>query len=219
MTRRQPVPARLIALPTAVALALGGWLLHDGARTQRPPQPSAADTAIDGSDLPEPDGPSAGSVPGLPSAPPVRISIPALGVHAPLVPVGRDRQGRIAVPPESEPRLAGWYRRGVTPGSAGTAIIDGHVDTRSGPAVFYGLGGLRRGDTIEVDRRDHRAAVFVIYAMALYRKHGFPARVIYGPRGGAAELRVITCGGAFNPRQGYLDDVVVFARLARVSAA
>lgn len=89
----------------------------------------------------------------------------------------------------------------------------GHVDTRQGPAVFYHLGELRRGNTVEVDRADGDTAIFSIDAIEVYRAERFPDRRVYGAAKGA-ELRLITCGAGFDEvEQRYRGNVVAFAHL------
>lgn len=91
----------------------------------------------------------------------------------------------------------------------------GHVDNHLGPAVFYGLGALQKEDRVEIERRDGRTAVFEIYGIEVFAKNDFPGDRVYNSKG-AAELRVITCGGGFTQQDGYDGNVVVFARLAEV---
>src|SRR5581483_6884748 len=70
---------------------------------------------------------------------PVRwtIAIPAIGVVAPVIELGGQRSGRITVPGFAQVWDVGWYRYGAVPGSPGNAVLLGHVDTYSGPAIFY----------------------------------------------------------------------------------
>ncbi|MFD5710405.1 class F sortase [Streptomyces pharetrae] len=194
-----------IAAVTAVALCAGAWLLCDGTTSHAPPQPSAAEAHAD---------PAAGrpAAPALPPSPPDRIRIPAIRVDAPLTGLGLTRTGSLEVPPAGRPDLAGWYEAGTTPGERGTAIVAGHVDNAEGPAVFYGLGALRRGGTIEVDRRDGSVAVFTVDAVEVYQAKNFPDEKVYGPAR-RPELRVITCGGGYSRATGYQGNVVVFAHL------
>lgn len=120
--------------------------------------------------------------------------------------------GALEPPPDNNPVLAGWYAGGTVPGAVGTAVAAGHVDTRLGPGVFHKLGSVRKGATIEIVRADRRTAVFTVYAVAVYNKTNFPDDKVYGPSA-RPELRVITCGGAYNKKTGYQDNVVVFASM------
>ncbi|USQ88182.1 class F sortase [Streptomyces phaeoluteigriseus] len=201
---RRVVGDIVIASVTAVALCSGAWLLHGGAGTQAPPQPSAAE-ARPGSADPR-------SAPALPPSPPDRVRIPSIRVDAPLMGLGLTTSGSLDVPPAAKKNLAGWYESGTTPGETGTAIVAGHVDNAEGPAVFYDLGAVRRGATIEVDRRDGGVAVFTVDAVEVYDARDFPDEKVYGAAA-RPELRVITCGGEYSRATGYRGNVVVFAHL------
>lgn len=157
---------------------------------------------------------AAGPAP-LPRSDPIRVVIPRIGVDAVVVAVDVDADGTPAVPSLATPMLAGWYRAGATPGEVGNAVIVGHVDTRaSGPAVFYRLGELLPGDTVEVDRRDGTSARFTVERVASFPKTEFPTELVYGHASRPA-LRLVTCGGDFDrTRRSYVDDVVVFATWA-----
>ncbi|MCM2422271.1 class F sortase [Streptomyces sp. RKAG293] len=210
-------PARKgIGAPVAVALiaVVGVALVRGGAAEQAlPPQPAAA-AAVD--TIPGVVPPAARQVtPPLPASPPVRVRIPSIGVNAPLITVALDKDGWVGSPPPADKNLAGWFRNSPTPGAAGTSVIDGHVDNLAGPAVFYGLGALKKGGRIEVTRQDGRTAVFDVYGVEVFAKNAFPAKRVYGDTG-AAELRVITCGGGYTEKGGYDGNVVVFARLGAV---
>jgi sortase (surface protein transpeptidase) len=132
--------------------------------------------------------------------------------------LGQDAEGHLQVPPEDNRNLAGWYRNSPTPGSPGNAVIDGHVDNMRGRAVFYDLGALHKGLTVEVTRRDHMVAVFTIDAIEVYGKDAFPRQKVYGPTRDP-ELRVMTCGGGFSKSKGYLGNVVVYAHLTQTRNA
>jgi hypothetical protein len=151
----------------------------------------------------------------LPRSEPVRITIRRIGVDAGIVPVATDGNGALEVPPLDHPEIAGWYRPGPTPGQAGNAVLVGHVDSQQGPAVFFQLGRLQPGDAVQVTRVDGRVARFIVDGVGAYPKERFPTERVYG--GGAdARLRLITCGGRFNPRTGsYPDNIVVFATATR----
>ncbi|MFB6549257.1 class F sortase [Streptomyces sp. NPDC056405] len=194
-----------IAAVTAVALCSGAWLLVGGARAEAPPQPSAAQARTGQTG-------EAAAAPALPPSPPDRVRIPAIGVDAPMTGLGLTPSGSLDVPPAEEENLAGWYEAGTTPGETGTAIVAGHVDNAEGPAVFYRLGALEKGATIEVDRRDGGVAVFTVDAVEVYAAKDFPDQKVYGAAD-RPELRVITCGGDYSRSTGYQGNVVVFAHL------
>ncbi|MGW7519199.1 class F sortase [Streptomyces sp. NPDC054796] len=152
-------------------------------------------------------------LPGTPR--PVKLRIGALGVRAPVIARGVDGHGGIAAPPYSRPGLAGWYGAGPVPGARGAALIVGHVDTERHKAVFYGLSSADRGTRIEVTRSDGTVAEFTVERTKVVRHEDFDAREVYGPAvRGRSELRLLTCGGAFDhERRAYTSNVVVSAYL------
>ncbi|MFF4051538.1 class F sortase [Streptomyces chartreusis] len=172
----------------------------------RPPSPSPH-PARAGKSAKRPAGPAP-----LPRSRATRLVIPYISVDSPLMDLHLDSERRLPAPPEDEPNLVGWYADGPSPGETGTAIAVGHLDTNTGPAVFGGLGELKRGKRIEVRRADGRTAVYSVDAIKTYQKDKFPNREVYGARA-RPELRLITCGGNYNRRTGYTGNVVVYAHL------
>ncbi len=151
--------------------------------------------------------------PALKASRPVRLAIPAIGVRAPINPVGLAADGTIATPPLGSLNETGWYDQGPTPGQDGPAIILGHVDSKTRPAVFAKLASLRPGQLIEVTRRDQRVAVFQVDSVEQFSKTNLPTSRLYGDFSRPA-LRLITCGGRWvGGTTGYADNVVVFATL------
>jgi len=188
-----------LALITAGAV---GLVLTRGGPVGGPPLPRVA----------APAGPAAsGPWPGTGglAAPPVRLTIPAIGVRTALIRLGLTRAGALQVP--SSYQVAGWYDRSPRPGATGAAIIAGHIDSVAGPGVFYRVASLRRGDRAYVRRADGSLVVFRVTAVRLYRKDRFPTAAVYGPAAGP-QLRLITCGGTFDPAlRSYESNVVVYA--------
>ncbi len=221
-----PPPPRRGLSKTAVtvsvlALVAGAWLMRAGTSTTAPPAPSAADSLTgtghnDGGApgvLPRVSASVPPRVAPLPPSLPQRIRIPEIGVDAPLMRLGVDAKDELQVPPDSDNNLAGWYEGGATPGARGSSVIAGHVDTNKGPAVFYAIGSLHKGDTIRVTRADHRTAVFSVYGIEVYEKSAFPTDRVYDSTP-TPELRLVTCGGGFSKStHSYLGNVVVYARL------
>jgi hypothetical protein len=140
---------------------------------------------------------------------PVTLIIPSIGVQTKLTDLGVTASGDLQVP--SSTAVAGWFTRSPRPGAIGSAVIAGHIDSRSGPGVFFSLPRLRPGDRIYVRRTDGTLALFRVTAVRSYAKNHFPTLAVYGPVPDA-ELRLITCGGAFDPAlQSYLSNIVVYA--------
>jgi sortase (surface protein transpeptidase) len=146
------------------------------------------------------------------AARPVRVTVPSIGVSSGLQPLGRSADGTIEVPGDWQ--RAGWYRRGPRPGQVGPAVILGHLDSTTGPAVFFRLIDLEAGDEIHVDRADGSVVTFVVERIERHAKTRFPTHDVYLPTL-RPTLRLVTCGGAFDATSGhYRDNVVVFAGLA-----
>jgi Sortase domain len=142
---------------------------------------------------------------------PRTLRIPAIGVRTPLEPLATDARGRLR--PPGDPARAGWFHAGVRPGDVGPAVIAGHVDSRTGAAVFTRLGSLTPGARILVTDARGRVAAFTVERTASFPKTRFPTEDVYGATPDP-QLRLITCGGAFDPVSGhYRRDVVVYASL------
>lgn len=144
---------------------------------------------------------------------PVSIAIPTLGVSGPLEHLTADPvTGELAAP--ADPQVAGWFAAGVVPGETGPAVVGGHVDSRSGPGVFFRLRSLAPGDLVVIRRSDGRAVRFTVTDVHRYPKDRFPSAAVYGPTP-TPELRLVTCGGVFDrAERSYRDNVVVDAILA-----
>lgn len=142
-------------------------------------------------------------------ADPVRLRIPEAGVDARLDRVGLTPEGWIAPPKRWE--VPGWYAQGPSPGQDGPAVIVGHVDSGSGPAVFHALPRLRLGAAVHVDRADGTSVTFHVVARRQVPKATFPAEDVYSPTL-RASLVLMTCGGVFDAATGhYRDNVLVTA--------
>ena len=145
----------------------------------------------------------------LAPSPPIDVTLPSIGVTSPLEHLGRQVDGSIAAPVDFD--RAGWFEAGPQPGQPGPAVIAGHVDSTTGPAVFYRLRDLQPGDPVEVRREDGSVVTFRVTRLEQHPKDEFPSEAVYGPVPDA-ELRLITCGGDFNRSTGhYLDNLVVYA--------
>lgn len=144
-------------------------------------------------------------------APPTRLRIASLGVDTGLESLTVDPAGQLQSPKVYEE--AGWFAGGTAPGDPGPAVLAGHVDSRTGPAVFYKLHELKTGDRVEV-QRGGAWLTFKVTAREHYAKAKFPSDRVYGPTP-LPELRLITCGGDFDAaRHSYRDNVVVYAVLS-----
>jgi len=96
--------------------------------------------------------------------------------------------------------------------------VVGHVDSYTGPAVFFRLRELRKGDRIDVRRKDGSLVQFRVEWSASYAKEKFPTGLVYQATD-TSTLRLVTCGGTFDRKsKSYRDNLVVFARAERVVA-
>jgi len=144
---------------------------------------------------------------------PVRLAIPAIGVRTRLIRLGMSSHGTLQVPASAA--VAGWFTRSPAPGAIGASIIAGHIDSYTGPGVFFRLRDLRRGRDVYVTLASGSTVTFRVTAVRSYAKDRFPRAAVYGPVPDA-ELRLITCGGQFDYATGsYLSNVVVYPALVR----
>ena len=156
--------------------------------------------------VPEASGQNVNEPPsvGVPKA----LTIASIGVRSTLQPLGLAPDGTAQVP--DDPQRAGWFTGGARPGDAGPAVILGHIDSRTGPAVFYRLHDLRHGATVTVDTTAGKHIDFTVDHVEQVPKNAFPTADVYGPAFGR-QLRLITCGGTFDRTKGhYRDNVIVY---------
>jgi Sortase domain len=208
-----------IRRPAAIAFAAGLVVIVGGTAgllLTRHSTPALRPVAAGVAALPAPTGPIVAppqSAPPAPVASPVSLTIPLIGVKTNLITLGLAQGGAMQVP--STTTVAGWYTGSPRPGSIGSAIIVGHIDSVTGPGVFYRLSELRSGDDAFIKRADGTTAEFRVSAIQTYLKDQFPTGRVYGPTPDA-ELRLITCGGAFDPAtHHYLSNIVVYATQVR----
>jgi sortase (surface protein transpeptidase) len=216
-------PRTVTIVAILLALAGGGALIVAVVQRYSPPPtpPASAAGRIDSATTST--APSVATLAPAKSAPttlapeldfsaPTELTIPALGVDSELVRLDRNRDGTVQVPDSFH--VAGWYQHSVSPGQIGPSVFLGHVDSKSGPGIFYRLGLLKPGDKIEVRRSDDKVATYVITGVRQYPKTGFPTIDVYGNTP-TPTIRLITCGGAFDSATGhYVSNIVAFGQLA-----
>jgi hypothetical protein len=212
----------------AIALGLGGWALAGQHPGYSGPAPAASQSRLTSRDAGSPDSAGlTGQVPvprGLAGRGisglrqqrvprPARLVIPAIGVRTKLIRLGITSRGTLQVPASAA--VAGWFTGSPRPGAIGASILAGHIDSHSGPGVFFRLRDLHRGQKVYVTGANGSVATFRITAVRVYAKDRFPTAAVYGPVPDA-ELRLITCGGQFDYATGsYLSNVVAYAVLVR----
>lgn len=145
---------------------------------------------------------------------PVRLKIPAIAVDAAVEYVGKTPDGAMDAPQDYN--NTAWYRLGPRPGEVGNAAIDGHVDSTTGPAVFWNLRTLQRGDAIIVTGDDGVERQFVVIVAETYARAEMPLERVFGPTA-EVRLNLITCDAtsAFDRTRGeYARNLVVYAEAA-----
>jgi sortase (surface protein transpeptidase) len=220
---RRPGARTWAVLSAVLAVVAAGALVIALTGQQRAPQAAVAahEPAPTSSDsLPAPSAAPTSEAPPERVADPVSLAIPAIDVRTDLMSLGLDGDGRVEVPPLAEDDRAGWYEPGPEPGAVGPAVILGHVDSaRWGPGVFFDLGAMEKGAEVSVTRADGTVAVFAVDRIERHPKDDFPTIEVYGNTDDP-ELRLITCGGAFDSgARSYEDNVIVFATLVDTHSA
>lgn len=191
-------------LAVAISIVLLGGVIAAGRTSPLPTTIPALAASAEG-----PPVPARTFIEQPPAAKPVTIDIPRLEVSAPVDELGLQENGEMAVPEDFS--RTGWYNGLEAPGEVGTAVIVGHLDSYTGPAVFFRATELVAGDEILVTRADESVVRFVVERAEQYDKNKFPTIAVYAPTD-RPTLRLITCGGDFDKKsRNYTDNVVVYA--------
>ncbi|WP_377887817.1 class F sortase [Alkalihalobacillus sp. R86527] len=142
---------------------------------------------------------------------PVSVEIPSIEVEAKVENVGILENGQMGVP--SNHVNVGWFEPGFQPGSTGNSVIAGHVDSKTGPSVFYHLEDLSEGDEVFITDKDGETLTFVVTGKERYPFQNAPIEKIFGPTDDA-NLNLITCTGNFSQSHGTHEErLVVFTDL------
>jgi len=143
---------------------------------------------------------------------PSYIKLPSIGAEGYIQNVGIDQNGAVAAP--TNVNLAGWYVNSLSPGQAGLSIIDGHVDGVHSPGVFYHLGKLAMGDSIEVDLANGQKKQFTVRTVRQLPATDAATALFARDYQLPSQLNLITCGGTWNnAAHAYTDRIVVVASL------
>lgn len=141
---------------------------------------------------------------------PNTLSIPSLNIQAPIEHVGLDSQRRMDVP--KDPNNVAWYNLGPRPGEIGNSVIAGHLDSKTGPAVFYKLDELQEGDKITITDANQKQYTFQVTRKATYPEQDFPLQEVFGPST-TASLNLITCQGTFSQaKKSYSHRTVIYTQ-------
>lgn len=140
---------------------------------------------------------------------PATLTVPAMGLTENLIPLGIQADGTMEVPVDYDD--VGYFTGGGQPGGIGPTVIAGHVDSRSGPAVFFRLGEMVIGDRFALTGIDGSEFEYEVYKIEDHAKAAFPTMNVFGATT-TDEVRLITCGGEYDQSIGrYVDNLVVFA--------
>lgn len=137
---------------------------------------------------------------------PHHIEISAIDVDATIEHVGLLPNGQMDEPSEIDD--VAWYEGGYMPGEQGSSVLAGHVDSRTGPAIFFDLHKLEQGDEIIVTDEDGVEKVFVVQKSESYDRNDAPLQQIFG-YSYRSQLNLITCTGEFNSEAGTHDERLV----------
>lgn len=188
--------AVLLAVSLLAAVALGGCA--EGVRSAVPSSADAAGVVTSAS---------------LPKSVPLSIDIPKIGAQSTLLALGLTRHQTVQLPSASTPMQAGWFSGGPTPGQIGPATIFGHVAGDHQQGIFFRLHELVPGDLVLIKLQDGSTATFRVTHIEEVSKGSFPTDAVRGDTTDA-ELRLVTCGGTFDPATlGYRNNIIVFATL------
>ncbi|MGI9083694.1 MAG: class F sortase [Aeromicrobium sp.] len=208
-TRRVPLRALLAVAFAAIVVAFvafGAYANLDSA--DAPPAAAAKDPIRVPSSAPFTTEPKANVDSELS---PVSLSIPAIKVAASVTRLGLNKDKTVEVP--DDPNDAGWYSKGPKPGEIGSAVILGHVDSETGPAVFYRLRNLDPGNQIAVKLSNDTVAHYQVVRVAHYASKDFPATKVYAGSSDRPALNLVTCGGKYDREAGgYQSNVVVYTK-------
>ncbi|MCM3609984.1 class F sortase [Planococcus sp. MERTA32b] len=142
---------------------------------------------------------------------PARVAIPSIGVDAAIEATGILENGEMGVPEDIN--QVGWFEPGFKVGAKGHSVLAGHVDSLTGPAIFYHLKKVEAGEKVFVTDRDGREMVYEIQGKTSYPTDEAPIEEIFGPSG-SRMINLITCTGTFNRDIGSHEErLVVTAKL------
>jgi len=227
-TAATAAPVALVATAAPVALVATAAPVVDlagdaaGRGPSAPPTGSTPRGAPAPASLATPGPASGGGLRPAERATPVRLVLPALGVDAPVVPVGLEADGQMEVP--SDVATVGWYEpvagAGVVPGGTGTAVLAGHVSSFTrGPGAFASLARLVAGDEVIVGLTDGHVQRWSVVSVERHPKDRLPLDELF-TWGGPPRLVLVTCGGTFDLLAGsHRDNLVIRAVPIGIDAA
>jgi LPXTG-site transpeptidase (sortase) family protein len=142
---------------------------------------------------------------------PSNLRIPRLDVDADVEHVGWTEDGNMDSPENWED--VAWFQYGYFPGAPGNAVIAGHLDSTTGPAVFAYLHMMEVGDEIYVTGDDGRTLTFQVTEVESVLAEEAPLDRVFGPSD-TPKLNLITCEGHYDPdEEDYDHRLIVYTEL------
>jgi hypothetical protein len=140
---------------------------------------------------------------------PASLSIPHIGVSASIEAVPLQ-----SISDKETPRSwwdAAWFSRGVEPGAPGVALVYAHLDSTTGPALFWNLHNLVPRNRVTIFYHHHRSITFEVVKLRTYWDSQVPLKFI-----GTANVNhlmvLMTCAGTYYPGTGYDHRLIVYTK-------
>jgi len=140
---------------------------------------------------------------------PLSLVLPS-GAELPADPSVTDPRGRLSLPADVD--RAGWWRGSARLGDRfGAIVVAAHVDSFSdGVGPIAELLGAHPGDELRLASRTLGQA-FVVTRVSFVPRVDLSQQAELLSFAGSHRLVVITCGGPYDPADGYRDNLVVVA--------
>lgn len=143
--------------------------------------------------------------------PPVRVRVDGVDIDQPVVPVGLQARGALALP--ARPDTVGWYRWGSWPARpSGSVLLAAHLDSRTyGVGPFVRLRTTAVGSTISIWSQSGLLSRYRVLDVRELARTAVAYPQLTDPTG-PPRLHLLTCGGPYLLEHGgYQDTVVVDA--------
>lgn len=208
----------MMKTPALLSTALFALLLagcnnspESSSRSEAVQEPQSATSVVQGVSVEKPSSEGLSLVEEQNGIKPVTLEIPAIGVTSEIENVGKLENGQMGVP-ESVDHV-GWFEPGTLPGNRGSSVMAGHIDSLTGPAVFYKLDQLKKGDEVIVKDANGKSLTFIVTHTKRYPRKEAPIEEIFGFSYGS-RLNLITCTGEFNRKaKTHEERLVVYTEL------
>jgi sortase (surface protein transpeptidase) len=183
-----------MAVLAGMVLAAGSTALASHPSPRAKVQPALLATRVmSGRIVPE-DPPPPPPPPVLPAGAVGRLEISGIGVDAAMLPVGTTPAGAVDVTKGIWD--VGWFNQSAPPGAPGSALIEGHLDWYTGPAVFWNLHRVAMGDEIDFVHADGTRSRFQVTQLReLPWNGGIPSDMVAPD--GPSRLNLVTCAGTW----------------------